>query len=217
MVRAILAGHKTQTRRVIKMEVLPCWEINCQTPGAVYFRLKDRPDIGSIRFECPWGDVGDLLWVRETWRCTGGGSWYGIAYKATENDADVRAYIGCERRGCLTVPDRYRAQWEHCVYKTNRSCDWRPSIHMPKWVCRLRLKVNAVRVERVQDITEEDVMAEGIVNSPNETPSCGRKALLIYKWRGLWNSINAKRGYGWDKNPWVWVIEFEKLESVKSA
>jgi hypothetical protein len=82
---------------------------------------------------------------------------------------------------------------------------WRPSIFMPRWACRLVLELTAVRVERVQDITVPDALAEGIQHSTMNAPA------VEFRW--LWDSINAKRGYSWASNPWVWVLTFRRLEA----
>ena len=88
-------------------------------------------------------------------------------------------------------------------------CRWKPSIHMPKWAARIWLEVTGVRVERVQDISEEDAIAEGIPRGAVQY--CGHAIRLF---RDLWDSINAKRGYPWEVNPWVWVVEFKRTETM---
>lgn len=220
MVRAILEGRKTQTRRVIIPQ--PVWterkENNLSAAGwsweTKHCKLSSWPEIDLFSKEleqyCPYGKPGDFLWVRETWRTTGGGSWYGIAYKATENEGDAMAYLGCKRDGCLTVPQEYAQEWEHYTYGTRRSCNWRPSIHMPRWACRLQLRVKAVRVERVQDTSGDDAQKEGWPRDRELFPSINTKHKAIQWFEFTWDAINAKRGYGWRTNPWVWVIEFER-------
>ena len=86
---------------------------------------------------------------------------------------------------------------------------WRPSIHMPRWASRLTLAVTSVRVERVQEITEADARAEGI--EPQRSDYSGEDSNSL-QFRDLWDSINAARGYGWAVNPWVWVVEFERVQ-----
>lgn len=177
MVRAILEGRKTMTRRVIKPQPAGEWA----APG---------------KTACPYGQPGDRLWVRETWRKT---NW-------------------------TDEPNRgeWRVFWRATEKEDSRNNGlWRPSIHMPRWASRILLEVVSVRVERVQDISEEDARAEG-VEWQNERP-CWVNYLDREDWsptardsfRTLWDSINAKRGYGWDANPWVWVVEFKKIEAVK--
>jgi len=196
MVQAILEKRKTQTRRVIRnADITNNFDIDVD--GSVYAYC--CPATGD-HFEpweiAPWKN-GEILWVRETWTpCATIDSWLDdvnlYAYKAD--------YAGQE------VP------WK-----------WRPSIHMPKTAARIWLRVTDVRVERLQEITEDDALAEGIDwmddacwdNGWSPTlndPDSGGEPLLRAGYASLWDSINAKRGFGWDANPWVWVIEFESLE-----
>lgn len=195
MVRAILDGRKTQTRRICKQKASP---------------YGDRDDLGWPMFQdgygdwhherCPYGQPGDRLWVRETWGYTGVGIW--------------------------SVRDAQRWQDKSCVvYKADTDCDmtsgWFPSIHMPRWASRILLEITDVRVERVQDIFETDCPAEGVVRSLGGM-WCGAEHRVhgepkqFYTARDafadLWDSINAKRGYGWGSDPWVWVIEFKRVE-----
>lgn len=186
MVQAILEGRKTQTRRVIKPQP--------EGQPMYCYAGSDRRDHnkwlhGGKRYTPPChGD--DILWVRETWRATGVIS-EPYAYKA---DEEILYLIGEE------------GQTLSLMYK------WRPSIHMPREACRLRLRVKNVRVERLQDITEEDAKAEGcherLLNDgwKNTGKLTARDDFIM-----LWEYLNAKRGYGWDTNPWVWVIEFERV------
>ena len=114
---------------------------------------------------------GGILWVRETWSKDVNGDYvYRTNYGSTEDDS-----------------------FPPSLFK------WRPSIHMPKAAARIWLEVTDVRVERVQDITEEDAQAEGVDS--------------LADFIELWDKLNAKRGYGWDTNPWVWVIEFRVVET----
>jgi hypothetical protein len=185
MVRAILDGRKTQTRRVVKFlhtgfhgltgqvmahqEYKACysmpkggfvfWSSAC---GQAYSDRAYRDDTGG--YKCPYGAPGDLLWVRETWG--GAGTIY---YKASGDMPDWLAKAG---------------------YK------WRPSIFMPRWASRITLRITDVRVERLEEITEEDAIAEGCKS--------------VDKFKILWDNINQARGYSWLSNPWVWVISFEQ-------
>jgi hypothetical protein len=157
MVRAILEGRKTQTRRVIKPQL-------------------------RINYKCPYGQPGDRLWVRETWQCFKPNTEEII----NPNTVNIRALA-------------YRAtnEWRG---------KWRPSIHMPRWASRITLEITAVRVERLQDIGEVDAMREG-------DPTCENTHIDWF--RALWDSINAKRGYSWESNPWVWVVEFQRIREGK--
>lgn len=210
MVRAILAGQKTQTRRVVKMPFRQMHEYPhgsfARNNGVEWFyttpRVVGNPANGDVVYEtqakikCPYGQVGDTLWVRETFSLFWG-QWtdYGWEY-----DSDDGRRIGSE------MPD---AKF-HLVYKATYGGDveyeyWRPSIFMPKWASRITLKIKDVRVERLQDISEEDAKAEGVDLIPGAPAATNHRTAF----KGLWDSINAKRGYSWELNPYVWVVEFE--------
>lgn len=193
MVRAILDGRKTQTRRVIKVTNPNEWEgiNNCRDSecGASVPCYLYRPEATEGRgIHYPRYDVGDNLWVRETF-CE-------IPYEYE------RIPIG---GGHITLPKyAYRAD-----SKIDYTGIWRPSIHMPREAARLFLLVKAVRVERLQDITHVDAQCEGVeMASDDELQEYGYRA----GFKQLWDSLNAKRGYSWESNPWVWVIEFERTE-----
>jgi hypothetical protein len=202
MVRAILEGRKTRTRRVIK-------------PGK-YFRTQckwygphpnggwwgvDMPDGitpnqygvlagNEMGFPCPYGVQGDRLWVRETWR-------------------------PCECQRCNANFSHGALPIHEAEYRSdgNDPHGWRPSIHMPRWASRITLEVVKVRVERVQEISLNDCESEGSGYCLNGNYEFSLKDEVPYhaNFRRLWDSINAKRGYGWDVNPWVWVVEFKVI------
>jgi len=155
MVRAILEGRKTQTRRVVKPQ--PVIE-----------------DGHGREIKCPW-QPGDILWVRETW---------------------------CKNPVSTGYPYCYKASEDSWIYD-NMEGMWRPSIHMPREAARIFLRVKNVRVEKLQEIMPDDVLQEGLWDVGTETGA-------LDSFAELWNNINAKRGYGWSVNPWIWVIEFEK-------
>lgn len=157
MVRAILAGQKTQTRR-----------IPSKTQQDALF--------------CPYGHPGDRLWVKETFAYAQDGT---VVYRAS--------MVG--------------SPWDAI---TRRAITWHPSIHMPRWASRITLEITDVHVERVQDIHEEDAIAEGI--DPRKLSYLsGERA--VTKFSVLWNSIYAADGLGWDVNPWVWVVTFKRVEN----
>lgn len=173
MVRAILAGTKTQTRRVIKPQ-----PYRVHLP-AIYCKRKGQYGLDA----CPYGVPGDRLWVRETWR---------------DDSYD------CEWGTRMQYS--YRADFPH----GDGGGNWRPSIHMPRHASRILLEITGVRAEHLQDITNEDCYAEGITQEQaNEQWYDGPHPESVFA--NLWDSLNAKRGYGWDVNPWVWVIEFKPL------
>lgn len=201
MVRAILDGRKTQTRRIAKLPAE--WH---KGRGA----FKNNPhgdeefvihgDCGTKTMYCPRGRVGDRLWVREDWRCTGGGTDRNIIYRA-DGDSTM-SYCGVDdgRTGILHVPEEHWAEWDRLVYKTNRGCNWRLPTHMPKWAARIWLEVTGVRVERVQDTIHGDMRKEGvkgILTGPG-TQDCSYEKAFMKLWE-------------WDKNPWVWVVEFKVI------
>lgn len=176
MVKAILDGKKTQTRRVIKIDDAPeNWKISIAGTSIV---RAEPYDVKLPRYA-----AGDILWVRETW------SEHQEYYN---NSAKVFAE-------------------PHYIYKADGvyANKWHPSIHMPKEAARIFLKVTDVRVERLQDITEEDAITEGMSKTLVD-------GVVFISAKGnfhvLWDSLNIKRGYGWEDNPWVWVIEFERVE-----
>lgn len=207
MIRAIIDGRKTQTRRVIKPvqstpRVAPLrmepWLIDGEQEeddNGLPLWAGHHPDYPTEWkwFSCPYGQPGDRLWVRETWARVPA-----TAYRASEgvqqtidpNDPDDAAI--------------YRAGWD----RSAPGVRWRPSIHMPHWASRLTLEITDVKVERVQDISMYDAMDEGV----ETTPALFEKGShLVGAFAHLWDEINSKRGYSWASNPFVWVVEFKKL------
>lgn len=209
-VRAILAGKKTQTRRSVKRSHI----------FGRHHGLVDGPLHADVYTEsmlaghCPYGILEDLLWVRETFLLDD--------YRFTRGPLPKAS----------TLPDGtkfdsvlyFRADGECCQQFEACPCDegpigWRSPLFMPRWASRLTLEVMDVRVERVQDISEEDAKAEGVPVGEvvpvtiNGEPGTGVifNARLLYA--QAWERINAKRGFGWESNPWVWVVEFRRVES----
>lgn len=177
MVRAILEGKKTQTRRVCKF-ALP--------PG----RFADSA-VMRMFGGCPYGQAGDRLWVRETWASM------------------------AENNMCHVADDEYVYRATSPEFgETFEGWRWRPSIHMPRAVSRITLEITGVRAERVQEISEEDAQAEGCAGVAYSGPDGGDGVLPSWEYRQLWDSINGKRGFGWDVNPWVWVIEFRRIANA---
>lgn len=192
MVRAILDGRKTMTRRVVK----PC-PIFMDTGIPPLFDGVDFADDVRVH-HCPYGQAGDRLWVREKW-------W--------------------NSRGDDSMPTYYAAdqfQWNANDWQCHDG-PWRPSIHMPRWASRIVLEVVSVRVERLRDISEDDAVLEGIEPTLiyEAVHPCGAPAELysnrVDEFNLLWDSINAKRGFGWLENPWVWVIEFRRVDKAGKA
>jgi hypothetical protein len=215
MVRAILDGRETQMRRVVKPQPDPAGP-NSGGPvrEVVPSLLLNRGDLFDVRYDgdnskairCPYGPPGDRLWVRETWLV--GACWYAPerAGPLDPNDPDFSAYYRAD--GGLT--------WAKDGQCTKTVGGWRPSIHMPRWASRITLKVTGVRVERLNAINDNlgDLSAEGL-----ERGNCAVRGGPDLPWR--YNSRDAFRdlrervnGPGsWEANPWVWVVEFTRLES----
>lgn len=206
MVQAILDGRKTMTRRVIKPQT-----VTRNTPGGMMveslddFMHRNKKDFELMAACAAPYQPGDILWVRETWLredCTPD-----CAGREDENECPFNR-VGNACYG-------YKAQY---LTGGDIFIKWRPSIHMPKEAARIFLRVTYVRVEQVQDITEADADAEGAAfYSPKFKTDVAtipwRMTTSRTKFCALWDSIYAKRGYGWDSNPWVWVIEFERTPS----
>lgn len=223
MVRALLDGRKTQTRRIVKNQPPPdvspirvehyhptiITRSGDEEPGAEIFGAYS--DDGDWGCKCPYGEPGDRLWVRETWQ---GPMWEEGTWDA---DTDYHSPKFCE----------YRADGgpmpEYVDFEDNRHQGWKPSIHMPRWVSRITLEVTGVRVERLHDITEADAAAEGIESLRNEgehwkdylrsTERCDELVCLnaFDSFRTLWDRINGDGA--WAENPWVWVVEFKRIEA----
>jgi len=187
MVKAILDGRKTETRRPVKIDS-PTLEFDtCNPPWPT---CADK--YGEFgRVPCPWGKPGDRIWVRETW-----------AEKVQNIGVeDIDFELHCEKFG------RYFYKADDCKIFFN--IKWKPSIHMPRWASRITLEITDVRVERVQEISDEDAEKEGccIKLEPHEFPN----RIVAPRFKELWNSIYTKKGLDWDDNPWVWVIEYRRL------
>jgi hypothetical protein len=208
-VRAILDGRKTQTRRVVKAPGISLDPLSHDYADGVQVLSGGRAvfhgDRGWSRdVPCPYGQPGDHLWVRES-------AWYDIVPSARDERCffergDVVFRSG-ERGKAPGLPQNSCAE----VFNLNSSLVKRPSIHMPRWASRITLEITSIRVERIQDIGFEDAMAEG---SPDVDKGLSLRGVASYaqaNYRALWNELNLMRGYGWDVNPWVWVVEFKRL------
>jgi len=202
MIKARREGRKSVTRRVIKLpyRAPPLrWEYDGISGDEHAFVLTNGTTNYDYHFVKPRYNVGDLLWVKESWGITrlegiGGTLEYpNILYRA---DSSTRLVLNQPK------------VWEYCVPKENFK--WRSPRFMPKWVARDWSKVLSVRPEHVQDITEEDAIREGI----NLKTSIGTGLLdhgsSYSQFQQLWDSINANRGYSWVSNPFVWRIEFKE-------
>lgn len=190
MVRSILANTKRQTRRVVK-PVGSDGGFVLQDYGNGWwpYRSDDgesavTSDGNETPHDCPYGQPGDRLWVKETFCRVDGQTmpWIETDYRATYKAGDrLGDTLGIKKR-------------------------WTPSIFMPRHASRITLEVTGVRVERLQDISEADAVAEGIPAGEVSPPDAGR-----FAYRLLWESINGPGS--WDANPWVWCVEFKRLEA----
>ena len=210
MVRAILGGRKSCTRRIIKQQpkgFFSAFEVS-EEPLYIY-----DTDGNQEKITPPY-QPGDILYVRETfawqpcWDCG-----MDCEQGGCEHEAERRLHDEKKEHGCYM----YRAAYEDNEYPSADT--WHPSIHMKKDIARIWLKVTDVRVERLQDITEVGIRKEGIEVDPKE---CAGKfdfiSELFLLFQRLWNSTIKKSDldrYGWNANPWVWVIEFELCEKPK--
>jgi hypothetical protein len=188
MVRAILDGTKTQTRRPMRLQ--PIKHFGCsedirriETPWGLYYY--DDIDFETYR---PSYEVGDWLWVRETWTIDPNDLGY-----PEEIARDFVAYKA-------DAPAGFDAHW-----------GWVPSIHMPRWASRITLEVTEVRAQRIQEISENDAMSEGMWNGYTATVTPGEEDWHRRLFFDLWDSLYAKRGLGFDSNCWVWAYTFRRV------
>ena len=191
MVRAILEGRKSQTRRVVKGKWIPTVEAVLAANGRWVW--------STIQYDLttPHGQPGDRLWVRETWASRGVNP---VARPSGGRGAAVIEYRA----------DGIRATWDHDPIQRDADDYWRPSIFMPRWASRITLEITEVRVQRLQEISPEDCVAEGIYPSDAMSKWSGLKS-PVETYRELWDHLNAKRGFGWSVNPWVWCLTFRRL------
>lgn len=218
MVRAILDGRKTQTRRVIKpqprhdlFEVCNFHKSCVDRNGNLYPSIKEYFGIcdidGDWSVKCPFGTVGDRLWVRETAKAT-----------ATEEGIDCIQYMADDH--CRQIMVSEYGPWRKMRSYSCGHARAVPSIHMPRWASRINLEVAGIRVERLNEISPKDAIAEGCMPSSGSglgTPENFREAARLVGGpypRGifamLWESINGPGS--WAANPWVWVVEFRRVE-----
>jgi hypothetical protein len=211
MVRALLSDRKTMTRRVVsknnsctsgrfeKLNLESAFVTESMGGQQILKAMWDENGDKTIHRIFPKWETGDRLWVRETWLLVNG----------CEGLEDFTTY---RADGVISYPD-------------NEPVKWKPSIHMPRWASRITLEITNVRVERLQEISEEDCLKEGIQKSDNEglrnwpymganhhikgTPKVFSFARQAFE--SLWDSINGKK-YPWSSNPWVWVVEFKRMK-----
>jgi len=244
MVRALLAGTKTQTRRVVKpqfaADAIPV-EMPATDPaggwvvpghsGVWWCDAAANPD--DVR-RCPYGKRGEKLWVKETWRI---GAWdenegaFAIDYcdgpdktwrktPETPEGEDLFNRLWYQSTDELWAKGIKPDPEGNYHWQPGESpLRWRPSIHMPRWASRITLEITSVRVERLQDISEADAIAEGCTQNhngyfwggPHQTGGLKQMATALQAYQDLWESINGPGS--WDANPWVWVLEFCRINS----
>jgi hypothetical protein len=220
MVNAILDGRKTQTRRVVKPQPIDL------CPRSVWKAAKAHPDMPdpspsthlflsengqAYGQRCPYGAPGDRLWVREAWgigsRPDPWGGYDGIEYRADEAWLEDGDYLPCYK---VATPD------DVCL--GDYRAGWHPSIHMPRWASRITLEVTGVRVERLQAISEKDAIAEGAPGYEEGVDAAPPDSDCEWSYRAsfrrLWERINGAGS--WDTQPWVWVVEFQRVEAKES-
>lgn len=234
MVRAILEGRKTQTRRLVKLphhNPLGVWE-PCVIGGESGGRTSSGETIPQQQaiwhtrtgdsIACPHGQPGDRLWVRETFTVE-----HQVESDQSPPHSDGRPVYQCPH-GSGWRQAHYRAtdpapelQYEDMSADCEPECRWKPSIHMPRWASRILLEVVSVRAERLHDISEAGALAEGVSSlrgegrffmdyrkSGNGTDDFTAGSAK-YSFQTLWESIRGEES--WNANPWVWVIEFRKV------
>ncbi len=228
MVQAILEGKKTMTRRVIKpqpiAQIVPDDKPRKDEPMAFW--------VDNKNWKKPYVEAGDILWVREAFRV---GAWRNNGFRLA---FDYKASPEIKKTPWVYFAEETYQKYESDIFKYllnnnlpniwapgESPLPWQPSIHMPREAARIFLKVTNVRVEQVQDITEEDAKAEGSYLDrceclPRKNDKTPIEKLFRQTWchihgeefKYLWDSLNAKRGFPWEDNPWVWAIEFRRIK-----
>lgn len=211
MVRTILDGRKSCTRRIVKPQWKECPNCKYVHNEYIYDNLAENVYCARCGYplvperRAPY-QPGDILYVRETWE----------RFECWNCEGDEKG--NCPKEPKKSVLDKtcgcymYRATDE-----ISGDAKWHPSIHMPKEAARIWLKVTDVRVERLQEITADDIRNEGL---PSAAVNCGDMEIALKEWENLWNSTIKKSDlgrYGWNASPWVWVIEFERCEKTEGG
>lgn len=206
MVKAVLDGRKTQTRRIVKPQ--PEYRENESVPwhfGTFFHGWNldhEAVSVKDVVEYCPYGQVGDLLYVRERF-CVGAV----VAGDSLPEEIDPEYIEQCKGQENI-IPYEWAIREDIGM----EDVKWKPSIHMPKAASRISLKITNIRIERVQDISTEDILSEGIIQrfpkvNDQFTPTILRGAFIE-----LWNSTTDKKEFQFRANPWVWVVEFKLAE-----
>lgn len=210
MVRAILSGAKTQTRRIVAFpRKRDCFI--CVDHGLGWWPYQSDDGESELcddgmehPYKCPFGEVGDRLYVREAFAV--------VPRTAYARSEDVQQTLRPDDDHDAAI---YRSGWT----RSKSGFRWKPSIHMPRWASRITLEITGVRVQRLNDISEADAIAEGVLcNSTidyRKTSIEGGAVLhshFVDGYKELWGSINGPGS--WEANPWVWAIEFKRIEQA---
>lgn len=253
MVRAVLDGRKTQTRRIMKVQpesnqlgLLRITDSTNRSDIGKYHWAESNATGNHVRsklFACPYGAVGDRLWVRETFATLGNEDgcpidWHDNLVKGGGQEAARIYRASCEQRpgnyGLWSIPDD--AFWKPHTDNMQYEGTWVPSIHMQRWASRITLEITGIRVERLNSINEHDAIAEGLaeISKDGHTykygvpdrdgyPGTDDLGWPWHEWERypisayskLWKSIYGEES--WQANPWVWVIEFKRLDNADKA
>ncbi|ERJ35894.1 Phage-related protein [Burkholderia sp. AU4i] len=201
MVRAIIEGRKTQTRRPVKSqppaETRDVFTFHHPDPRT-HFWAFDGGSLLDWAQPCPYGEVGDHLYVRETWQHSN--------HPLGPYDGDCLVFYRADYLDDPHGPDGEKSP-------EGKYRDWRPSIHMPRAASRITLEITGVCAERLQCIEWDEAIAEGIPDPRRAARRVDPVVGTVAQFRKLWDGLNAARGHGWDANPWVWVVEFRRIES----
>jgi len=229
MVRAIIDGRKTMTRRIIKPQPFMVlsrddWHSRAMSGVDPYgFRPIGSRVLEELILECPHGQPGERLWVRESFDIVDDPAAHDPSDGQKPKTPKGYEYNcqPCVKRG----PNGERWVVDYAANENTRIMDkagdrrWKPSIHMPRWACRITLELTGVRVERLQDISEEDAKSEGVggMRDMRYATALGNIHSTAHRLNfvDLWDEINGKGA--WVANPWVWVESFRRLEALGCA
>lgn len=207
-VQALLSGQQSQTRRIMKSQLFGPGQDNhegCYGIDVLNNQLQGKRVMGmdNISYHCPYGQPGDRLWVRETWRGPVISQHHMHDYERTPSRFKSSSY--CQYRADTSQFSSYEDENEHV--------GWQAGIHMPRWASRINLQISHVRVEKIQDISSEDVMAEGIQADSHFLNNFFTIHNEVLSSRDAYRRHWAEQygGTSWEVNPWVWVIEFIRV------
>lgn len=222
MIKAILETRKTMTRRVKGLELVnqrinETWRIGKTNIAGHTWWEAAVDNTYSHRMDCPYGQIGDRLWVRETWVELENPRH--LHNPSLPRDALIEKAVQVDRKWvAVRNGAAYKAD---CASEDSNRCrlelgyQYCPSIFMPRWASRITLEITNIRIERLQEISEDDAAEEGMGEIEKEywkdTKTLPIFFLPVFKW--YWDKLNSKRSYSWKSNPWVWVIEFKKQEA----